>query len=98
MGTWIPWGMVQLASDQRHPIKLVSDFIMDMKHLITDRDFPLRSLNRFFTVSAELHNKEWKQAKKNPETKKEFIEKMKRVEKEMEDEGMLKKKEHDEDE
>jgi hypothetical protein len=86
-----------MTSDGRHPIKLVSDFIMDMKHLITDRDFPLRSLNRFFTVSARNTQKEWQEAKKDPETKREFIEKMKLTEKEMEEDGMLKKKEHEDE-
>lgn len=70
---------------------------MDMKHLITDRDFPLRSLNRFFTVSAKIHSKEWEKAKKDPKTKQAYIDKMKKYEQECEDEGMLNKKEKKED-
>ncbi len=75
---------------------MVSDFIMDMKHLVTDRDFPLRKLNRFFTVSAEILKMQWEEAKRDPETKKEYIDKMKRIEKKLEDDGMLNKKEEKE--
>jgi len=87
-----------VVKDNRHSIKLVSDFITAMKHLITDRDFPIRHLNKFFTVAGEIQNAEWEQAKKNPETKKAFIDKLKKFEKKLEDDDMVYKKKENEDE
>ena len=89
---------VLMGSDKRHPVKLVTEFIKKIKHLITDDGYPITQLNRFFTIVAHLHRKEWELVKDNEEQKLNYIKKMEDAEKELEDEGSLKKKEKPEEE
>ena len=87
-----------MSSDKRHPVKLVTEFIMKIKHLITDDGYPITQLNRFFTIVAHLHKKEWELVKDDSEKKFNYIKKMQDAETELEEEGSLKKKEKSEEE
>lgn len=98
LSSQVPFGtLVTLASDGRHPVKLMTSFVKRIKHLITDDGYPITQLNRFFTIVAHLSKKEWESAKDNPKQKQEYIEKLQEAEKELEESGDLRKQEVEEE-
>lgn len=80
-----------------HPVKLSKNFVKKIKHQITEEFFPIDKLNRFFTVSAQIILNEWNGVKNIPSKKKEFIEKMKEVEKNAVSDEFLKQKGDDDE-
>jgi len=73
----------------KRPIKVIKTFITWVKHVSTDEDFPFPYVSSYITIASKRLAAEWDEAKKNPDTKHELIEQLKKDAKELRDKGYL---------
>lgn len=74
---------------EKRPIKVIRSFITWVKHASTDEGFPFPYVSSYVTIASKRLAEQWDQAKKDPKTKAQFVEELKKDARELRDKGYL---------